>query len=77
MVIIMKSQKQSGTMDCRVFSVAYTIAIAIPVKQRFGQEAVKAHTSIFIHDKTPLYSIVLVFSVAKWHLYMHSINVKF
>ena len=45
-VTMMKSQKQAGSMDCGVFSIAYATAIAfnaIPVKQRFRQEAMRAH----------------------------------
>ena len=44
-ITMMKSQKQLGTTDCGVFSVAYATAIAfntMPIK-RFRQEAMRAH----------------------------------
>ena len=42
---MMKSQKQLGTSDCGVFSVAYATAIAfnaMPIK-RIHQEGMRAH----------------------------------
>lgn len=61
-ITIIKSQKQLGSTDCGVFSVAYATAIAfnaIPVKQRFHQEAMRAHLVVcFECNKMTLFPVV-------------------